>query len=107
MPIDEKQREKNTLNKHGAAIDRAYTKPMANPAGSQGRKAQVLVSAARALGMDDGSGSHDYSGSKAEHQANAIKLRAGGRHHPDSGLKVYGTGHDMSVHGEGKPYGSK
>jgi len=86
MPISQEQREKNTRNKLGYAVDKAYNNPTHYGKGSGGRKEQELSSAARALKMDDDTGSHDYSGDKESHQRNANKLVEASRYHPDNTL---------------------
>ena len=72
MAISKEQRTKNTANKLVHTANEAYEHPVALRAATEGRKqgraGQDVVRAARNLGMDEATGSYDYSGSKAEHE---------------------------------------
>lgn len=116
MPIDQKQREKNTSNKLKAIEKRAYDDPNAGQQKPKGRQQGYLGSrveeAARNTGMDDASGTHDYSGGSKEHQSHKNLLSVVNREATNNkkrqavtALAKYGAGHDMKHHGEGREYG--
>lgn len=103
MPIDQKQREKNTFNKRGHIAKGTYDHPLTDHYAKQSRKqgkiGSGIVGVARSLAMDNDTDSTDYTGGPEEHQEANDYLKKHAR------MSEYGGGHNMSHHGEGREYG--